>query len=152
MSTGLENYDPWKCSPPFNPDEREAEEPCEACEREVEQLTAELGQRDAREREVEQLTAELGQRDARLEALEIELAAIRKYDLARLIDEVGKRVPGSFSVSISHGHYLGDYGVINRAEFSISWWPTEDGQARNVRAYTADATLAAFHAALETRS
>ena len=135
MSTGLENYDPWKCSPPFNPDEREAEEPCEACEREVEQLTAELGQRDAR-----------------LEALEIELAAIRKYDLARLIDEVGKRVPGSFSVSISHGHYLGDYGVINRAEFSISWWPTEDGQARNVRAYTADATLAAFHAALETRS
>jgi predicted RNase H-like nuclease (RuvC/YqgF family) len=57
---GFEHYDQWRCQPPHDPDEREPEEPCEACEREVEALTAEIGQRDAR-----------------IEALEIELAELR---------------------------------------------------------------------------
>jgi len=123
MSTGLENYDGWKCSPPFNPDEREAEEPCEACEREV-------------------------------EALEIELSALRQHsELSRLVDEVGKRAPGSWSVTVNRGHYVERYGTIDRTQYSISWWPTERGPARYIEARTADEALSLFRTALtEARS
>lgn len=134
MSTA-QTYDGWKCAPPDeDPDEQPGEDPCEACEQQVEELTAEIGQRDAR-----------------IEALEIELATLRESSiLVRMSEEVGKQVPGSWSVSVQRSHFLSDYGrFYDRLEYVISWWPVEGGGANTIRAQTAAEALALFHATLK---